>query len=302
MRYLTRILRSFIRQQQGVALIEFVLVLPLFLLLVLGGTELARYVLINQKMDKAVYALADVIAQSPPTGPGSLDETSMITTLSMLSSLMEPFDALDRQSAIVTSVQNCPTQNAIVVRWQATGGGVLSNGDTISVVNNVQPAGVNRALWNKEAIFPADVQALLNTMMPDENMIISEVFYSYEPFLAEVLEGLFDFTIEPRVFTRRVYVRPRNGDLSCLMPSFPCTSCTDPITPQPPVGGSCAPGECVPNSLGGGGSHQPCECIPNGAHSRGYNGGPDGCGDYRCNNGLWVLETPRLCEVAPACP
>lgn len=226
---------TFIRRQEGAALIEFVLVLPLFLMIVLGGAELTRYILINQKMDKAVYALGDVISQSTPTNAqGAIPRSSVVNTVNMLGSLMAPFNRANDRSAIITSLQRCPTQNAIVVRWQYAGGGNLSNGSTISVVNSATPASVSAAVWNTAAVIRNDVRQIMTgtanpAMMPNENMIIAEVFYSYRPFLAPVMQALFGFRIQARVFTRRAYLRPRVGDLLCLTPTFPCTDCTTPV-------------------------------------------------------------------------
>ncbi|MFZ4125613.1 MAG: TadE/TadG family type IV pilus assembly protein [Rickettsiales bacterium] len=291
--------RRFYHHQQGVALIEFVFVLPLVLLLVLGGAELTRYVLITQKIDKAGYAIADAVAQSPPDGAGALSEATLTATLGTYDSLLRPFEDQARQSVIVTSLQRCGVNNRIL--WQYAGGGTLSNGETTSIVNGLTPASINASVQNSSATFPASISSELVTMMNDENMIVVEVFFSYEPFLSDVLTGIFDFAIEPATQVRRVFLHPRNGVLNCLPPSFGCTDCS-----AGPGGGSssgggggCAPGECDIGSLSG---VMPCECVRSGGTQRGWDGGPEGCGLYRCNNGNWSLIGSLICITAPLCP
>lgn len=212
------------RHNSGVALIEFVFVLPLILLLVLGGAELTRFVLITQKVDKAGYAIADSVAQSAPEGAGSLDETILAATLATYDSLLRPFDDAARQSVIVTSTQRCGTDNRIL--WQFSGGGTLSNGDTVSIVNGLSPGAISVNVQNNNATFPAEIASELVTMLNNENMITVEVFYSYAPFLSEVLQGIFDFSIEPMTQVRRVFLHPRNGTLNSLPPSFNSTDCS----------------------------------------------------------------------------
>jgi|GEM_PF-1474063 len=299
MQYLGTFVKRFLRHQQGVALIEMVFVMPMLLLLVLGGAELTRYVLISQKIDKAAYALADVISQSAPSGAGSLTESSVVSTLNMYDSLMRPFDNQARQAAIVTSVQRCSGNNRVL--WQAAGGGVMSNGQTLSIVNGLPPSAIGPAVRNTNATFPGSVSSQLVGMLDEENMIVMEVFYSYRPFLADALFGLFEFSVEPTMLIRRAYLHPRNGTLNCLLPGFACVTCNAP--PSPPVvpGNSCPAPDCAPGSLGGAGVLQPCDCTPNGEQRIGYTGGPNGCGRYRCSNGNWQLIVNSLCHNAPQC-
>ncbi|MBN8544152.1 MAG: pilus assembly protein [Alphaproteobacteria bacterium] len=295
--------RRFCCHQQGVALIEFVFVLPLILLLVLGGTELTRYVLITQKIDKAGYAIADSVAQSPPDGAGALSEATLNATLTTYDSLLRPFDNPARQSVIVTSLQRCGVNNRIL--WQFAGGGTLSNGETTSIVNGLTPAAINASVQNSSATFPAAISSELVTMMNEENMIVAEVFYSYEPFLSDVLDGIFDFAIQPAVQVRRVFLHPRNGTLNCLPPSFGCADCASAPggSSSSSSGGGpgdiCPPGSCGIGSLAGA---MPCECVPSGGTTRGWNSGPDGCGLYRCNNGSWTFIGALICTTSPVCP
>jgi Flp pilus assembly protein TadG len=224
MKRFKNILARMCKNERGAALIEFIFVSPFIILLVLGSVELTRYVLIVQKVDKSVYTLADILAQSDPAtklgAANELSAASLNTIFNLYDNMTAPFDAPNRQVAIATSIQRSGANN--VIRWQAAGGGTLSDAAVRSIANGRAPAAIGAGVKDTNATFPAPVAALLSTMTNNENMVMMEIFYRYEPFLSEVLEG-FGFEIEPAVIARRMYMRPRNGtgELIYLPPTFP---------------------------------------------------------------------------------
>lgn len=223
MNMLRRFLSRLGVSRSGVALIEFAFVSPFLILLVLGSVELTRYVLIVQKVDKAVYALGDVLAQSipatNPTTPGELDAFRLNGIFALYANLMEPFADASRQVVIAASVQRVAPDN--IVRWQAAGGGTLTGAEVLSVVNGLGPAAISPAATHNTNVSASGATTMrMSQMLPNENMVVTEVFYRYEPFLAEVLEG-FGFEIEPAILSRRIFMRPRNGELIHLPPSVP---------------------------------------------------------------------------------
>lgn len=212
--------------ESGAALIEFALISPFLILLLFGSIELTRYVLIVQKFDKAVYAMGDVLAQSAPAtaagAPGELNTTVLNGIFSYYDNMLSPFDDPARQMAIATSVQRASSGPNRIIRWQAAGGGTFSGGGVSAVANGLAPSAITPAVRNTNATFPGSTDAAFWTagMLPDENMIIVETFYQYEPFLGDMLEE-FGFTIKPALLTRRAYLYPRNGSLVHLPPTFP---------------------------------------------------------------------------------
>lgn len=202
-----------LRNAQGLALIEFAFVAPVLILLVLGGIEITRFVNITLRVDKAVYDLANIIAQSPPaTSPataGQLDAALLNTHLGLFTNLMRPHGDLTRQTVIVTSFRREGAAN--ILRWRAQGGGSLAT-DVVSIAS----AGAR----GSAVTFPADVTTQLTTMMPNETALVIEVFYRYQPFLQPVLAS-FGITNAPQTITRRLFFNGREGALKDLPPTFP---------------------------------------------------------------------------------
>jgi Flp pilus assembly protein TadG len=90
-------------KESGVALIEFALILPVLLLLLVGGIEITRFVMAHQKVDKVASQMADFISQVPT--PALLSATSPELT-STFQKLMSPFGTKD--AGFVVSIVQLP--------------------------------------------------------------------------------------------------------------------------------------------------------------------------------------------------
>ncbi len=279
----------FLRHERGVALIEFVLVFPLFFLLLFGGVEVARLILIQQKLEKSGYVLADIVTQyNPATAAGAAGEISVgeinANVFPQITRIMGQYGDPGRQAAIITSVRKL--NGVMSVRWQIAGGGTLSGCDNespancvISEVNGLAPSAITPAVAGLAPSLPAAQADLLAgftpTVTPSGNFIVSEVFYQYQPIFQSLLEGVgmaggtgaggFRFALPPRIYVKRTYFIPRNGELLDLPPTFPVTavpptptpSPTPPPTPGPtpiplPAPAPPPPGEVPPDGGGGG--------------------------------------------------
>lgn len=174
----------------GAALIEFVFVLPFLLLMVLGGVELVRYILIVQKVDKAAYAIGNVVAQTKPAQIGvvdGIDATQLDNILALYPNLLRPYGTTGSPKVRVMSVRQ--EAGSLSTKWDVTRGGDPGVPD--------MPTG----------------------MLDGENAIIVQVSYDYVPPLQGTLNGL-GFTISPATVMRRAYLHQRNGDLICLPPAI----------------------------------------------------------------------------------
>lgn len=242
---LKRLLTRFVRSQRGVALIEFAIVFPVFFLLLFGGIEISRLILIQQKLEKAGYVLADVVTQfTPATATAAAGEVSVAeitqNVFPQLGRIMNPYDDAARRAAIMTSVEKLNGQ--LFIRWQIAGAGSLSGCDTAtsqtcvrSIVNNLAPASISPAVRGTTPNFPAAEAGLIAgfvpSLSPSGNIIVSEVFYRYEPIVQMLLQDVgeaggagaigFDFFLPPRIYVKRTYFTPRNGGLLALPPTFP---------------------------------------------------------------------------------
>jgi hypothetical protein len=221
--------------RRGVALIEFVIVFPLFLFLVFVGAEFSRYLLIHIKVQKSAYAMASIITQYPPAtsarSPGEINLTELTTTLggNQLAHLLSPYgDNLGNEGMIVTSVRK--EAGRTVVKWQVFTAGAI--GGVKSIVNQKDSGAISNYagfVQNQPTTFdalkyPALSAANLATMLDGENMIVVEVFYKYTPLFTQMFGAVggsfsaFDFAgIAPKTIARQAILTPRNGgDMSCL--------------------------------------------------------------------------------------
>lgn len=157
---ITRI-RQLIKDTRGVAAIEFALFLPLLVVLFLGGFELSRYILINQKTEKSAYAVADIVAQQTSVTKAQLDQIILAA-----SEIMRPYDIGNNGRIILTSVYKNGTANEPTVQWQYVGGGTLTKDSKVGKVGQT-------------AVLPGNL-----TLNDKDNVIVAEFYYEVKPLFA----------------------------------------------------------------------------------------------------------------------
>lgn len=180
-------MRSFRKSEQGVALVEFALVLPFLLLLFLGGFEFTRYVQIHQKLDKANNQMASLVAKLETVNTADLD-----AIIAVVPKLLEPYES-GTSSHIISLIGREGTA-AITVIDQHSGGGGSGGSKLGGVGANVSLPGF--------------------TMQPDDEAIVVETYYLYDPLLGGLLEAIgFDLGQEEEGLYKRAIWRPRVGTI-----------------------------------------------------------------------------------------
>ncbi|MFN7612586.1 MAG: tight adherence pilus pseudopilin TadF, partial [Alphaproteobacteria bacterium] len=119
------------QSQMGAALIETALVLPVLALLALGSFELVRYILIVQKVDKAAYAIGNVVAQSIPAQTGVVDGINQVQIneiADLFNNLMRPYDDPTRQSITIRSIRK---ENSVFYQKWTSAGGTKTDRDKV---------------------------------------------------------------------------------------------------------------------------------------------------------------------------
>jgi Flp pilus assembly protein TadG len=172
--------QNIMRCQRGVAATEFAIALPFLMVTMLGAIEVSRYVIIHQKLEKVAYTIADVVSQSDTITTAQLNQA-----VQAAATIMQPYEFSPNGIVFISSVYKNGT-NAPTVRWQYNGGGVLSRTSQVGVLNAA-------------ASMPNGL-----TLNASDNVIISEVFFRYEPFLTGGIfaddEELYKVTIfKPRL-------------------------------------------------------------------------------------------------------
>lgn len=182
----TQNIKKLLSNQKGVAAIEFALILPFLLLLLLGGFEITQFLLLNQKLDKVSYTITDVVSQNT-----SLTNAQLNQIMSASVQIMKPIPFQNEGVVILSSIYK-NGNNAPVVRWQYKGGGLLVRSSRIGNVN-------------QNAILPNEL-----TLNDKDNVIIAEVYYTYTPIFSTFSQNFLSATDLYKV----AIFKPRLGDLT----------------------------------------------------------------------------------------
>ncbi len=177
--------RGFLADRRGGVLVELALALPVLTVIVLGCYDATRFVLINQKLDRAASTMADLVSR-----PASITTAEVNLLFSAADEVVFPFNLNGNGRVIVSSVSRAVGEVA-KVDWQIFDDGTLSVTSSLGVPGN-------------NATMPTGF-----TVREGESLIVSEVYYTFQP-------QFLDEFIHASTLTQRAYRRPRLGSLSAL--------------------------------------------------------------------------------------
>jgi len=176
-----------LRDGSGLSAIEFAMMMPIFFFLLTGLVDFGRLIMISQKLQSGTFILADLAARDD-----EITEAQIVDIFLALGNVVEPFDLSTRGRSYVTSVTGGPVGTDPQINWQRAGAGTLAATSQIGVAGGV-------------AAIPPDLP-----LAEDENLIVAEVFYDYEP--------IFGISFGADVLRRVAYYRPRLGSLESITP------------------------------------------------------------------------------------
>lgn len=173
------------RNCKGSVLAEFAAFCPIFMLLLLGGIDLSRLVILNQKLDRLATGIGDLVAQADVLTSAQMTQIFDVTT-----HVASPFDFTRNGKVIVTSISL--VGGVARVNWQSAGGGSVA-------VTSRMGVGANAV-----ATLPAGL-----TVSGNDTLVVSEVFFTFAP--------LFDIgLVGGEQLYHRSFFRPRVGSLKTL--------------------------------------------------------------------------------------
>ena len=173
------------RARRGIAAVEFALTLPIWVLLLLGMGDGSYYLLVNEKVDRIAYSVTDIVTQYQTITLADLADITLASE-----QLMKPFSfASGSGVVIVTSVFQPPTGDP-VISWQYRYPGGSSSMSQIG------------SSTGTTATLPGGL-----TLNANDNVIISEVYYTFTPMFAG--SGLFS----ARQIYRNAVYKPRLSPL-----------------------------------------------------------------------------------------
>lgn len=173
---------KFYKNNDGIAALEFALLAPLMIIMLLGAFEMGRFIHLTQKAEKLSFTVADVVAQAE-----TIQTTDLQNLLSASGQMMSPYPFSTQGKVIISSV----VQGAVTpaVRWQYCGGGSYAATSNIGAVNG-------------NATLPSGF-----TLATGEDIVVAEVIYNFQPVLGNKIIG-------PQVIRKTAYFKPRLGALS----------------------------------------------------------------------------------------
>ncbi|MEX0922645.1 MAG: TadE/TadG family type IV pilus assembly protein [Rhodovibrionaceae bacterium] len=156
-----RFLKRFKRDQRGSVFIELGVSMVVLTILILGGVEIARFVLLQQKLDRISSSMGDLVSRGQV-----LTETEVNNIFAAVVHLAEPFDFAERGAVVLTSVHRDAGEDVEII-WQRSGAGSLSVTSKIGGDGAAPDLPDNFLVRDNETVFAA------------------EVFYDFEPILTD---------------------------------------------------------------------------------------------------------------------
>ena len=196
---------------RAIAMLEFALMLPLFLGFMLTAIEFANYIMANNRVQRLAAMSADLVAQSG-TGDIGIGEGQIYDLFSALDLTARPFDLRNDGRIVITGVRGTDTDNNGAVEnrilWQRFDGGYVT----------APQVGCNSS--TSVATLPNNRQMLLG-----EILFHVQVSYKYRPILTDIPFRTLSMPVD---FTRSAMFRARNKDFQSPTPDDrfpPKTNC-----------------------------------------------------------------------------
>jgi len=232
-------MKRFFKNEKGLALIEFALVLPIIFALTFPMIDYARYILLQQKVIKTAYVLGDSITMSRPidvltrqsdgAGNNGVDQNADFLTVNLLNNssgddlmdtiplLMSPFQEdpagddmeSNRFQVIISHVLKPDDVTPPQLMWQFNEDDNAFDGTSDSAIGNISGFG-NPVTAN----LPDE---LTDGMQANENIIVVEVFANHLPITPDLSGGVLGLTfLAQQQLQYTSYMRARFGDLQYI--------------------------------------------------------------------------------------
>jgi len=185
--------RRFFDDRSGIGAVEFALVAPLIIMLILATTELGQYILKSQSLGMAAGRVGDLVTREE-----GLSREQVLEYAEAINQIIGSDDFEPNGRVIVSAVTGQgPTAHRVA--WQVSGGGELEATSSIG-------------RQGQAAILPENV-----SIGEGETLIAVELFYFYEGLFSGMYENLFGDGVTPvGVLRKTAWFRGRKNDLEKL--------------------------------------------------------------------------------------
>lgn len=187
-RLVRSLLKRFSGNNDGVAAVEFALLLPLFLVIYICVIEFTQAFMVQRRAHHSAAMLADIVAQSNTVTTAQLSDFFAIGGL-----IMAPYSSTPLTGRVTSVVMNAQKQPR--VQWSY---------------------GSNMPVHKVNAVLTIPQDLLKNE---GDSLIFAETVYSYDSPFDIAVPGFPDYLSNITTFRREFYLRPRE------VASVTCTNC-----------------------------------------------------------------------------
>jgi hypothetical protein len=216
----------------GSIMVEFAMIVPIFLILIFPVVDYSRYILIQQKAVKAAAFMGDAVAMSQAieatTTQADIDTNGLLLKPEVLAEVVDTLDVLmmpfeseatsgkELYQAVITQVYRA-ADGAARIGWQYDQNSKSFYGARESIVGVVGGAGD----IGSPATLPAAIAATLDD---GENLIVVEISALYRPITPDLQVINVPF-LQEKQLKYTSYYRARYGNLRCVWNTYMPPDC-----------------------------------------------------------------------------
>lgn len=203
-RWCKKALNTFAFSEDGVALIEFGYCIGLLMLLLWGGVEVSRYVLIMQKLQDAVAQETNIIGTTN-LKTTTVTATELQDTLKAVSVMMNPYSFTFNDNNVVMVTDLIEQSNGKAkVMWRYCN-------PSIGNSNSLSKFGPISSTIDLGIIYPGF------SLAADDEVIVTEVYYQFSPIIQNAIITTL-LPVKKPVYAESLGV-PRFGSLAGMVGS-----------------------------------------------------------------------------------
>lgn len=207
-----RLARRWIGSDEGVAAVEFGLIVPIMAVMFIGAVELSQAITVDRRVTQIANSTADLVARfSPVTGaPNGISQTEIADIMRVGGYIMAPYDS-NPLKIVLRSVTSSPTSATDTKQaWVCTYTGA---GNSLSC-----------ACTNTVYAIPANLVSTL------DSVIMAEVTYNYKPLVFDYFMksmGTGGGPAGTHLMKETAFLKPRSQTVNLLQTNnTPCASPT----------------------------------------------------------------------------
>jgi len=203
---LKTLLRRYTGNQDGVAAIEFAMIVPILAIMFIGAVELSQAITVDRRVTQVASSTGDLVARAEK----QISQSEITDIMKVGGYIMKPYSESPVE-IVIRNVTSSPTDAAVAKQsWSCTYKGTGQTQTCACSSTNYTLPG--------------------NLVSTNDSVVISEVTYAYKPLI-------FDYFMKqgatgggsPGTYTltEKIYLKPRGQSAMLLQPNnTPCPSPT----------------------------------------------------------------------------